>query len=40
MRRLRSVTPEQWFLAAFVILLLVFVVVLMTEATSVGRGGR
>jgi hypothetical protein len=42
-RRLRTrtarVTPEQWFLALFVILLLAFFVVILFQPAA-GRGGR
>jgi hypothetical protein len=34
------VTREQWFLLVFALLLLAFVVALLVEPGSVGRGGR
>jgi len=37
--RLARVTPERWFLALFLVLLLVFSVVVLFQPT-VGRGGR
>jgi hypothetical protein len=36
----RRLGPQQWFLLVFGFLLTLFVVVLLTESTSVGRGGR
>jgi hypothetical protein len=39
-RRLRMVTREQWFLLVFALLSLAFVVALLVEPGSVGRGGR
>ena len=38
--RARAVTPDRWFLLGMVILLLVFLVVLIVQPSSVGRGGR
>ena len=38
-RRLSGVTPDQWFLALFIILFLIFFVILLGQPT-VGRGGR
>jgi hypothetical protein len=39
-RRLNAVSPDQWFLVGFVLLLLVFLFVLVVQPSSVGRGGR
>ena len=36
----RKLGPPQWFLLVFGVLIAMFVVVLLTESTSVGRGGR
>ena len=38
--RARAVNPDRWFLLGMVILLLVFLVVLVVQPSSVGRGGR
>jgi len=38
--RVRAVTPDRWFLLGMVLLLLVFLVVLIVQPSSVGRGGR
>jgi hypothetical protein len=40
MRRLKAQTPDQWFLVGFVLLLVAFLFVLLTQPSSVGRGGR
>lgn len=40
LRRLMATTPDQWFLVGFVLMLMVFLVVLLTQPSSVGRGGR
>jgi hypothetical protein len=40
MRRLKALTPDQWFLVGFVLLLMAFLFVLLTQSSSVGRGGR
>jgi len=39
-RRLKAVNPDQWVLGGFVLLLLAFLVVLLVQPSSVGRGGR
>ncbi len=39
-RRLGAVSPDRWFLLAFVLLFVVFFVVLFIQPSSVGRGGR
>jgi hypothetical protein len=33
-------TPDPWFFVGFALLLLAFMLVLMFQANSVGRGGR
>lgn len=38
--RVRSITPAHLFWAALVVLLLVYVLVLVIQPTSAGRGGR
>ena len=40
MRQLKATTPDQWFAIGFVLLLVVFLVVLLVQPSSVGRGGR
>lgn len=40
MRRLKAVTPDQWFLVGFALLLVAFLFVLLVQPSSVGRGGR
>jgi hypothetical protein len=39
-RRLGRVTPDQWFLLGFVVLFFLFLIILLVQPTSVGRGGR
>jgi hypothetical protein len=39
-QRLQATTPDQWFLVGFVLLLVAFLVVLLVQPSSVGRGGR
>ena len=39
-RRLKTVSPDQWFLVGFVLLLVVFLFLLIVQPSSVGRGGR
>ena len=39
-RRLKAVSPDQWFLVGFVLLLVAFFFVLLVQPSSVGRGGR
>jgi hypothetical protein len=39
-RRLARVSPNRWFLLAFVILFLAFFAILAIQPSSVGRGGR
>jgi hypothetical protein len=39
-RRLKTVTPDQWFLVGFVLLLMAFLFILLIQPSSVGRGGR
>ena len=39
-QRVRTVTPEQWFLVGFVLLFVAYAVVLITAPVAVGRGGR
>jgi type II secretory pathway component PulM len=39
-RRLKAVSPDQWFLVGFVLLLVVFLFLLIVQPSSVGRGGR
>jgi len=39
-RRLRALTPEQWFFLGFTLLLAAFLAVLFFQPSSVGRGGR
>ena len=39
-RRLRTVGADRWFLAAFILVLLFFLVMLVMLPGSVGRGGR
>ena len=38
--RLRSVSPDRWFLIGFGLLLLAFLFVLLVQPSAVGRGGR
>jgi len=38
--RIASVTPDRWFLFGMILLLMAFLVVLMVQPSSVGRGGR
>jgi hypothetical protein len=38
--RIRSVSPDRWFLVVFVLLVLAFVLVFLVQPSSVGRGGR
>lgn len=40
LRQLRSVTPDQWLLIGFTLLMLAFLLALIFEPGSVGRGGR
>jgi hypothetical protein len=40
LRRLKAMTPDQWFLVGFALLLVAFVFVLLVQPSSVGRGGR
>jgi len=37
---LRGVGPARWFILVFGLLLAAFILVLLTESSSVGRGGR
>ena len=37
---MRALRQEQWLLLALALFLTLFVAVLFTESTSVGRGGR
>jgi hypothetical protein len=39
-RRLKTTTPDEWFLVGFVLLLMLFLIVLLVQPSSVGRGGR
>ena len=39
-RRLKTVSPDQWFLVGFLLLLVVFLFLLIVQPSSVGRGGR
>jgi hypothetical protein len=39
-RRLKTVSPDQWFLVGFVVLLALFLFLLIVQPSSVGRGGR
>lgn len=39
-RRLRALTPEQWFFLGFTLLIAAFLMVLFLQPNSVGRGGR
>jgi hypothetical protein len=38
--RLPAMTPDRWFLAVFALVLLAFLILLMVQPSSVGRGGR
>ncbi|MGH7560410.1 MAG: hypothetical protein ACRENB_05250 [Gemmatimonadales bacterium] len=39
-RRIGSVRPDAWRVVALALLLLLFIVVLLVQPSSVGRGGR
>jgi hypothetical protein len=38
--RVASITPDRWFLFGMILLFVAFLVVLMVQPSSVGRGGR
>jgi hypothetical protein len=40
MSRLAKVSPDLWFLLGFALLFLLFLIILVVQPSSVGRGGR
>lgn len=39
-RRVRSLSPEQWFWIGMGLVLVLYVFLLLTQPTAAGRGGR